>query len=966
AQQHTLNAALGNLGGRQKSWMTSGTVHSCAHNVRPPIVKRRTQPPKKPTEPVPQPQPHTPSIPASPTVESSSDRHPPSNSTSPQLANVLSHQVHRSPLPSPNVVLPSPAPSDETSNELVLTRALPDNNDGTMMDRRWGGGDSVGSLAEPRENLLESYPLYREEQQEIAISPKRPMESTVFEASTRRHLGAHQTHQGSLLSSNHTSRSLQYHHGRNPPTPTQTSEMPWESPVAYGNNTHSVRHSSHSRPQSLSTSATPPQPQGAFGPPRNWSRESAQHTYGSPLGNHATLPQGQSTTPMYPLEPLEYFTQRHCSDVFGAFVATWKPSFMHQRDQGRLNVLKEAVEKADFAYLTLHQTYCLLDLDSGRVPESIRTHPGFNSALKLMNEVLATNEALSPRVLRFFADFPMPVEQISANWPQKYNYEQHLLLNFISRASNHSNLSLACERRLYPPLVRELLFDLGVHSFLFQKIIFTAILRRIFSKIVPGCPTPPNLEDQANALLTRNQSDHRQREIHRPPNPSMDYEAQERTMEHQQWGTQLRHLCEHFIQQTLSERSAAQTMTPPTQTQVQMQPRQLSHGQQSIRPAPVLTSFDSVGQLHVPSVPSNHGAEPLVTQEPLRLQHQPRHLLPNRGVTQPQPVQPRPDRSALHLAHLRSPVLRSQLKDTKLFSFVKRFAKPPTRLDSANEGIHRWTLSISAGDLRTIPTDVPGLPGEPPVRIINQNTQLFRLRCVKWAELELLDEHKWVVADTSWIPYTYFTFNGMSLHARKKLHHGKDLPIDLSSFIKEGDNTLEIAVLHNSDDQSYRNYLFAVEVVAAASDDTIKELCLNNRIPAAETISAIKRRLSGTNDDEISILQDNLTINLFDPFSASAICNTPVRGKACLHHDCFDLDTFLQTRRRKGDASDPDQWKCPICNADARPQSLVKDGFLESVRCTLAQQGLLKTRAIIIDKDGNWKPRVEVLEGVAD
>ena len=54
-----------------------------------------------------------------------------------------------------------------------------------------------------------------------------------------------------------------------------------------------------------------------------------------------------------------------------------------------------------------------------------------------------------------------------------------------------------------------------------------------------------------------------------------------------------------------------------------------------------------------------------------------------------------------------------------------------------------------------------------------------------------------------------------------------------------------------------------------------------------------------------------------------------------------------------------DEWRCPLCKADARPQSLVVDGFLVEVRAKLAERGLLGTRSIIVEADGSWKPKAE-------
>jgi zinc finger MIZ domain-containing protein len=295
------------------------------------------------------------------------------------------------------------------------------------------------------------------------------------------------------------------------------------------------------------------------------------------------------------------------------------------------------------------------------------------------------------------------------------------------------------------------------------------------------------------------------------------------------------------------------------------------------------------------------------------------------------------------------------------------FAKAPMRLTDAGHKVETWTIPVSAEILAAIPPAIQDdVAGAPPHRFVSEDSMLFRLRCIKWPSSELPDEHAWSIADTCWVPYVYFTFNGKPLELRKKIHHGKDMPIDLSNLIQAGENTLEIALLRSESDTTYLDYALAVEVVGTTSRSVIKEQCVTaGRLPAMRVLDAIKRKLSTTSDgddDEIAIVQSNLTISLVDPFSASKMCDIPVRSKACLHNDCFDLETFLMTRERKGDSSVTEKWRCPICNADARPQHLVVDGFLQEVRKELEQRRSLDTRAIIVAQDGKWTPRVEPKE----
>lgn len=252
-------------------------------------------------------------------------------------------------------------------------------------------------------------------------------------------------------------------------------------------------------------------------------------------------------------------------------------------------------------------------------------------------------------------------------------------------------------------------------------------------------------------------------------------------------------------------------------------------------------------------------------------------------------------------------------------------------------------------------------PGAPDGQVVTENDKLVRLRCVKWVSEEEPTDNAWAVAENSWIPHSYFTFNGSALQLRKKLHNGKDLPVNLTGLVQKGENVLEVSTMSSFHDNTHQKYLVAIEFLGIMTQASIKERCHRNRIPAKKTIGDIKRKLSISNDDDddIAIVESMLTINIRDPISASQICGTPVRSTACLHNECFDLDIFLETRPRKGDVSAADQWRCPICNADARPNVLVADDFLVEVREELTKQGLLETRAIVVDQDGSWKPKAE-------
>lgn len=297
-----------------------------------------------------------------------------------------------------------------------------------------------------------------------------------------------------------------------------------------------------------------------------------------------------------------------------------------------------------------------------------------------------------------------------------------------------------------------------------------------------------------------------------------------------------------------------------------------------------------------------------------------------------------------------------------VYYFWQGFVRQPQRLMNPNVSIEVIKFGFAAKEMEFVAKPVACAPGAPDHKLVmNEHQKMVRLRCVKWASEQPPNDHEWSIADNSWIPYSFWTFNESSLPLRKKLHNGKDLPVDLTGLVRSGDNNLELSVMSNADDTVHRDYLVAIEFLGIMTQDAIRKQCHRNRISAEETIMGIKRKLSVSDidDDEIAIVESTLTINLRDPFSASKICDTPVRGAACRHNECFDLETFLETRPRKGDVSVADQWRCPICKADARPNVLAVDDFLVSVRIELWRQGLLETRAIVVDRDGSWKPKSE-------
>jgi hypothetical protein len=329
------------------------------------------------------------------------------------------------------------------------------------------------------------------------------------------------------------------------------------------------------------------------------------------------------------------------------------------------------------------------------------------------------------------------------------------------------------------------------------------------------------------------------------------------------------------------------------------------------------------------------------------------------------PVQPDPARISLHQARLRSPIpgnRRLVAGSQQFYRHVTGFALTPTPVDSKRYAQH-ITLSLSQAHLINVPGTSPGLQsGEPCIRTLKEGSILYRLRCCKMPPAGTFDtEASWMTATNTWPNIFTFNLNGTYLEPRRKIHHGQCLPIDLSAFLHVGSNTLSVYTVLDLAASSTDSYVVAIEQVSVSSHASIFSAI--KLISAQDSLAAIRRFLNKPidGDEEIAITSSTLTISLLEPYRKQRICDTPVRGSACLHRECFDLETFLSQRKREqpGYPCVPDRWRCPICNGDARPQTLVKDGFLVQVKEELAQKGLLGTHAIVVEADGSWKPKIE-------
>lgn len=335
-------------------------------------------------------------------------------------------------------------------------------------------------------------------------------------------------------------------------------------------------------------------------------------------------------------------------------------------------------------------------------------------------------------------------------------------------------------------------------------------------------------------------------------------------------------------------------------------------------------------------------------------------LLPPEGYRAPQTVQPNPMRLSLHQADLRDPVkylvrlTPNGLEETALYQYLDQFTLDPTRIDP-DVFSYRWKFTISPDDYQRFPRYVDRGQGQRSIRTYQPGCRTYRLRVIALPDSEKKEMKTfWPIASTTWPSVLYIFVNNHELYVRRKVHNGKDLPLDITKHLREGENEVNVHFLLAPNECKNFHYVAGIESMIVSEYKGVLER--TRHVPASETRANIKKRLSPiTDDDELAVVTDSLNVPLIDPFMAQ-IFNTPARSTNCNHIECFDLDTFITTRRsQSGSAPMNDNWLCPICKADARPQFLVVDQYFVEVRNAIAKQGIIDSaQSIQIRVDGTW------------
>ncbi|KAK6597885.1 MIZ/SP-RING zinc finger protein [Botrytis cinerea] len=703
-------------------------------------------------------------------------------------------------------------------------------------------------------------------------------------------------------------------------------------------------------------------------------------------------------------------------------------------------------------YIEQYGLFCVWDTSRKDItgitelPDSVT----LSHAFRILGQLIRDNEGMAPNHLRWFANFPSPFADLMKN-SEPYRRIVQEVGTFLSKlVSNWSELTRMCASRGHPPLVDELINELGLLSPTLQNIVFTATRRnlnivddeygnemeKVFEQDKTGHrelaaryntsrpPSEKEIQERTKTIVQRymviSLKSRQKMLTNMAPQPSTTAPAtpsstgqipripsgpyppigssfnsnqnnpQQNHVQNRQTGQTLSQIRTSFtrpsspliiasassIHQNIAPRTGIDTPSAiPIQALSMESPIQQGFQYSS----PILrsngTPFPPLALQRNQGPPPYPRAMTFEEQECIRYRNisdpMKRSFIPPLGFTHPQGI-PDPDMKALHQANLRSPRLVTidipnlgcDGVSRRFYQFVKDFPMAPTKIPFESS-LNKLEFQISADALTHISRDKLVANDCLMVREVKSQSLQFRLRCVSAVpDSNDFPLSRWVVSDTVWPEMIFMDIDSHELEARRKWHHGRDLPIDITPYVNAGANEISISMPKLPTATKEKEYFLAVEEIEILQHNEIMDMCKEQSIPAATVLEDIKKKLAGPtdDDDELLILVTDLSIGLTDPFT-SRIFEIPVRGKNCLHRECFDLATFLSTRPSKPKRPDQpcmvDVWKCPLCSEDARPYSLRHDEFLASVRDELQQQDKLDAKSILVAADGTWRPKVE-------
>ncbi|KAK9376882.1 uncharacterized protein V1513DRAFT_462490 [Lipomyces chichibuensis] len=182
--------------------------------------------------------------------------------------------------------------------------------------------------------------------------------------------------------------------------------------------------------------------------------------------------------------------------------------------------------------------------------------------------------------------------------------------------------------------------------------------------------------------------------------------------------------------------------------------------------------------------------------------------------------------------------------------------------------------------------------------------------------------------------------------------HGNDRPVNLSSLVRPGYNTLRVLLKRWPDRFHDKSYTVAVEMCPIITREEVIDMVRSKHIEVDQAkeqiLKTIRPQPTDANDDDsddIQCLTSSYKLALTCPLSKKRM-KLPVRSVQCQHATCFDLYNYLENSRAS--------WKCPICLGACTPPVLAVDDFVK----WMIENTEEKVQTVTIHPNEQWKPDI--------
>ncbi|KAI4976903.1 hypothetical protein ZWY2020_050510 [Hordeum vulgare] len=206
---------------------------------------------------------------------------------------------------------------------------------------------------------------------------------------------------------------------------------------------------------------------------------------------------------------------------------------------------------------------------------------------------------------------------------------------------------------------------------------------------------------------------------------------------------------------------------------------------------------------------------------------------------------------------------------------------------------------------------------------IHRNLPKHEKICLVVVQKENLDVSSCIASP----PHVSFLVNGKGVDKRTNvsMETGPQFPTDITKMLKYGANIVQAVGYFTA------NYIIAIAVV-------------NNLMSFdAPKLSDYAQPVT-TDLPDSEILEGPSRVSLKCPISLRRM-QTPVKGRLCKHHQCFDYDSYMDINLRKP------TWRCPFCNT---PSNFI-DIRIDQEMAKILQETGNDVMDVLIFPDGSWK-----------